>query len=169
MLRPGRCIPLFVISALLLFLVACGGQKSTQQDQGGKVKEGDTVTVNYRGTLDSGQEFDSSYSGEPLTFVVGSGQLIKGFDTAVRGLAVGEKKKFRLEPDDAYGQREEKMIFEVPLAQAPEGIKAGDQVQLSNGAPATIAEVNDEIVKVDANHPLAGQALTFEIEVVGVK
>ncbi len=133
------------------------------------MKDGDTVTVNYRGTLDSGQEFDSSYGGEPLTFVVGSGQLIKGFDTAVRGLAVGEKKKFRLEPADAYGPRDEKMIFEVPLAQAPEGIKAGDQVQLANGAPATIAEVNAEIVKVDANHPLAGQALTFEIEVVGVK
>ena len=174
MLRPGKLLLLVASLALLLFLVACNPEatnSATPAAGGGgeKVHDGDTVTVNYRGTLDSGEEFDTSFGREPLTFVVGSGGIIKGFDNAVKNLATGETTKVRLTPEDAYGQRDDQLIFEVPRAQAPDGLKAGDQVQLSNGAPATIMEVSDQIVKVDANHPLAGQALTFEIEVVDIK
>src|SRR3972149_64038 len=82
-----------------------------------KLQEGDTVSVHYRGTLDSGEEFDSSRGGEPLTFVVGGGQIIKGFDDAVRGLSVGETVKVRLEPDQGYGQPRQDMVFEVPRRQ----------------------------------------------------
>ena len=131
--------------------------------------DGDTVTVHYRGTLDNGEEFDSSRGQEPLTFVVGKGQVISGFDDAVRGLSVGQGAKVRLEPDKAYGQYDDKLIFEVPSAQSPEGLKAGDRVRLGNGAPAVIVEVTPQIVRVDANHPLAGKALTFEIELVAIK
>ena len=132
------------------------------------MQDGDTVEVNYRGTLDDGAEFDSSYGRAPLSFVVGQGQLIPGFEGAVKGLTLGDKVTVRLEAGDAYGEPSEDMIFEVPRAQAPEDVSEGDQVQLNNGAAATIVQVTSEIVRIDANHPLAGKALTFEIEVVSI-
>ena len=182
-IRPDRApseklLPLVALLSFALILAACGGasaggggaEAAAKQATGGqKVQEGDTVSVHYRGTLDSGEEFDSSRGGEPLTLVVGGGQIIKGFDDAVRGLSTGETAKGHLEPDQAYGQPREGMIFEVPRDQAPEGLTAGNQVQLSNGAPATVLEVTDTAVRIDANHPLAGKALNFEIEVVSVK
>ena len=131
--------------------------------------DGDRVTVHYHGTLEDGEVFDSSRGGEPFSFVVGAGDVIAGFDTAVRGLGVGENVTVTLPPDEAYGEHTEELIFEVPKAEAPEGIAAGDQVQLGNGAPAVIVEVTEEVVRVDANHPLAGEALTFEIEIVGIQ
>ncbi|MPZ97818.1 MAG: peptidylprolyl isomerase [Dehalococcoidia bacterium] len=139
--------------------------------EGGKpvADEGNAVAVHYEGKLDNGEVFDSSREREPLNFTVGSGQVIAGFDEAVRGMTVGETKEFRLEPDDAYGERREDLILEVPAAQAPDGLSAGDQVQLSNGAPATVVSIDDGNVRIDANHPLAGQALTFEIELVEVQ
>ena len=178
---PEKLLPLVVLLSFVVALTACGGASSGSAGSGGaeaaaktatggqKVQEGDTVSVHYRGTLDSGEEFDSSRGREPLTFVVGGGQIIKGFDDAVRGLSVGETVKVRLEPDQAYGQPRQDMVFEVPRSQAPEGIAAGNQVQLSNGAPATVVEVTDTAVRIDANHPMAGKALNFEIEVVEVK
>ena len=84
------------------------------------------------------------------------------------GLTLGDKVTVRLEAGDAYGEPSEDMIFEVPRAQAPEDVSEGDQVQLNNGAAATIVQVTSEIVRIDANHPLAGKALTFEIEVVSI-
>lgn len=127
------------------------------------------VAVNYRGTLDDGSEFDSSYGKQPLSFTIGEGQLIPGFENAVKGLKVGDKVNVRLEAADAYGEKSDEMIFSVPRDQAPEGLQAGEQVQLSNGMPATIIEVNAEVVRIDANHPLAGKALTFAIEVVSIE
>lgn len=132
-------------------------------------EEGDLVRVHYRGTLDSGEVFDSSRGGDPLTFVVGAGQMIAGFDAAVRGLAVGESVTVRLEPAQAYGERRAELEYEFPRDQAPDGIEVGAQVQLTGGAPATVTEVTDEYVRVDANHPLAGKALTFEIEMVSIE
>jgi len=129
---------------------------------------GDTVSVHYRGTLDDGSEFDSSAGRDPLQFTVGEGQVIPGFDSAVVGMAVGDKKEVRLEPDDAYGERTDERVINVPKEQAPEGLEVGQQVMLGQ-APATVVDINDEGVTVDANHPLAGQALTFEIELVGVE
>ena len=130
--------------------------------------DGDQVSVHYHGTLDDGEVFDSSRERTPLQFVVGTGQVIGGFDDAVRGMAVGETVTVRIPPAEAYGEVDETRIIEFPLDQAPEGLKVGDQVSVS-GAAATVTEVTDESVTVDANHPLAGQALTFEIELVALQ
>lgn len=129
---------------------------------------GSTVSVHYRGTLSNGEEFDSSLGREPLTFQVGTGQVIEGFDQAVLGMAEGEKKTIELPPEQAYGDRRDDLIVTVPAEQAPDGLEPGQAVQLGN-APATVVEVTDSEVTVDANHPLAGEALTFEIEVVSVQ
>jgi peptidylprolyl isomerase len=137
-------------------------------EEGLVAQNGDTVSVHYRGTLDDGTEFDSSAGRDPLTFTVGGGQVIAGFDTAVLGMTVGEKKEVRLAPDEAYGERTDERVIQVPRDQAPEGLEAGQQVLLGQ-APATVLEVTDESVTVDANHPLAGQALTFEIELVAIQ
>ncbi len=136
-------------------------------EEGRVAQVGDTVQVHYRGTLDDGSEFDSSAGRDPLTFTVGSGQVIPGFDNAVVGLAVGDKVEVRLDADDAYGERTEERVITVPKDQAPEGLEVGQQVMLGQ-APATVVEITDESVVVDANHPLAGQALTFEIELVSI-
>ncbi len=131
-------------------------------------ENGDSVAVHYHGTLDDGSIFDSSRQREPLQFVVGSGQLIAGFDNAVRGLSVGESVTVRLEAADAYGESRTDMIVTVPIDQAPPGLVAGDRVELMNGAIANVTAVTDEGVTIDTNHPLAGQALTFEIELVAI-
>ena len=130
--------------------------------------DGDSVAVHYRGTLDDGTEFDSSEGRDPLTFVVGSGEVIAGFDDAVRGLAVGESRTVRIEPENAYGEYTEEAVIEFPADSAPDGLEVGDAVSFGNGGQGTVIEVTDEFVKIDANHPLAGEALTFEIELVSI-
>ena len=130
--------------------------------------DGDRVSVHYKGALDDGTQFDSSEGRDPLTFVIGGGQVIAGFDTAARGLEVGQTVTVRMEAAEAYGEKNEQLIFEVPIDQIPEPLKEGDRVELMNGAPAVVTSVTDAIVTVDANHPLAGQALTFEIELVAI-
>jgi FKBP-type peptidyl-prolyl cis-trans isomerase 2 len=130
---------------------------------------GDTVQAHYHGTLDSGEVFDSSRGREPLSFTVGSGQLIAGFDRAVVGLAVGESVTVRLEPAAAYGERDDRNVLTLPRAGAPEDLTIGGRVQLGNGAQATVVELTDDEVRVDANHPLAGMALTFEIKLVAIE
>lgn len=143
-------------------------EEDMSETDGATAGDGDTVAVNYRGTLDDGSEFDSSEGRDPLTFVVGSGQVIAGFDDAVRGLAVGESRTVRIEPEDAYGERTDEAVIEFPADSAPEGLSVGDQVTLSNGLPATVLEITEDTVLIDANHPLAGEALTFEIELVSI-
>lgn len=152
------------VLALALLLVACGGGEDRRV-----AADGDTVSVQYVGTFDDGEVFDSSEGRDPLTFVVGEGQVIAGFDEAVRGMAVGDKKKVHIDAANAYGERREDLVITVPLDDAPEGLAVGDRVQLGNGAPATVLEVTGENVTVDANHPLAGKALNFEIEVVSLE
>ena len=129
---------------------------------------GDRVMVHYTGTLDDGSEFDSSQGRDPLEFEVGSAQVIPGFEKAVEVLSVGESTTFRLEPGDAYGEARDDLVFEVPQANAPDGLTAGDSVQLATGQPATVLAVSEQTVKIDANHPLAGQALTFSVELMSV-
>jgi FKBP-type peptidyl-prolyl cis-trans isomerase 2 len=131
-------------------------------------KDGDVVSVHYHGTLDSGEVFDSSREREPLKFTVGAGQVISGFDELVRDLEVGGTAKRRLEASESYGERRDDLIGEVQRANAPDGLAPGGRIQLSNGQPAVVLEVTDDIVRIDANHPLAGQALTFEIELVAI-
>lgn len=130
---------------------------------------GDTVQVHYHGTLDSGEVFDSSRDRGPLRFTVGTGQVIRGFDDAVDGIAVGESVTVRLEPAEAYGERDPTAILSLPRDGAPEGLAVGDRLQLANGLPVTIVALTDTEVRVDANHPLAGMALTFEIELVTIE
>ena len=131
--------------------------------------DGDKVAVHYTGTLDSGEEFDSSRGREPLGFVLGAGQMISGFDAAVHGMKVGESKTVRLDPGEAYGERDDDLILEFPIDQLPEGRTEGDSVQFQSGARGVILEITTEEFKVDVNHSLAGQPLTFEIELISIE
>lgn len=136
---------------------------------GATAKDGDIVSVHYHGTLDDGSVFDSSRERAPLQFVVGSGQVIDGFDDAVRGLAVGESVAVRMEPSEAYGEPSPDLIIELPIAQAPEGLAVGATLVAENGMQARVVAVGDTTFTIDANHRLAGQALTFEIELVAIE
>lgn len=132
-------------------------------------QDGDVVEVHYVGTLDDGSQFDSSRDrGTPFSFTVGTGQVISGFDEAVRGASVGDTNTVRMEAVDAYGDWSEENIIEVPFNPEQGDISVGDQVYLTNGQPAVILEITDETVTLDANHALAGEALTFEIEVLAI-
>jgi FKBP-type peptidyl-prolyl cis-trans isomerase 2 len=129
---------------------------------------GDTVHVHYTGRLDDGTEFDSSRGRDPLSFTLGAGQVIAGFDKAVADLEVGDTATVRLEPDDAYGERNDDLLVRIDRPAEPADLAEGMQVQLSNGMTAMIAELTDETVLLDGNHPLAGEALTFDLELVEV-
>jgi peptidylprolyl isomerase len=131
--------------------------------------DGDSVAVHYTGTLDSGEVFDSSRDRDPLGFVLGTGQMISGFDAAVHGMKVGDAITVRLEPAEAYGERDDALIIEFPIDQLTEGLNEGDSVRFQSGAPGVILEVNDEVFRVDTNHRLAGQFLTFDIELVSIE
>lgn len=138
-------------------------------------KSGDTVRIHYTGKLDDGTQFDSSEGREPLEFEVGSGQVIPGFDKAVEGMAVGDSKSVRLEPGDAYGPRHEQLVQEVERSVLPDDLNPVTGMALQSSSPEghvtqfTVTAVTDETVTVDANHPLAGQALSFDIELVDIK
>ncbi len=139
-----------------------------------KAKSGDSVKIHYTGTLDDGSEFDSSKGKEPLQFQLGSGQVIPGFDNAVDGMSVGDAKKVRLEPDDAYGEHHEQLVQTVPKTVLPDDLSIELGMQLQTQDPdgqimnLTVTEIGDETITVDANHALAGQALTFDIELVEI-
>jgi len=133
------------------------------------VQDGDLVEVHYDGTLDDDSTFDSSRDkGAPFTFTVGTGEVIAGFDDAVRGLKVGESRTVRIEPADAYGERSEENVVEVPYGPDQGDVSVGDEVFLNTGQPAIVLEVNDDTVVLDVNHSLAGEALTFSIEVLAI-
>jgi peptidylprolyl isomerase len=139
-----------------------------------KVENGMFVSVNYTGTLNNGEQFDSSEGRPPLEFKVGSGQIIKGFDTAVVGMLLNEEKTFTLAPEDAYGSRNEDHKHELPRAEIPSEItpEMGQILALTSSErqhiPARIVAMDEEKVTFDLNHPLAGQSLTFKIKVVGI-
>lgn len=138
-------------------------------------QEGNVVKVHYTGKLDDGTIFDSSEGREPLEFTLGSGQVIQGFEEAVTGMSVGETRSARVSADDAYGQRREDLLLEVDRQQIPENIDlaVGTQLQLQQGdgqtVPVTVAELGNDSVTLDANHPLAGQDLIFDLELVEVE
>ena len=139
-----------------------------------KAKDGDTVKVHYTGTLENGEVFDTSREREPLEFKLGEGQLIPGFEKAVIGMNVGDSTTINIPSTEAYGDTREDLIIAVPKDQLPKEIepKVGMQLQVNqeNGqpVPVRIAEITDTELKLDANHPLAGEDLTFEIELVNV-
>ncbi len=138
-----------------------------------KVKEGDTVKVHYTGKLKDGSIFDSSEEREPLEFTLGQGQLIPGFEKAVEGMEVGDSTTVDIPSDDAYGERREDLELEVSKSDLPDNIEpeVGMQLQMQQqedgrAIPVQITAVEDDFVKLDANHPLAGKDLTFDIELV---
>lgn len=140
-----------------------------------QVKKGDTVKVHYHGKLTNGTTFDSSEGREPLEFEVGGGMVIPGFDDGVTGMAIGEKKTIHIPADQAYGPKQEEMIMEFPRDRFPADMvpEVGMQLNMSNGSgqnfPVTIAEVREAVVVLDANHPLAGEELVFDLELVAIE
>ena len=139
-----------------------------------KAQNGDKVRVHYTGTLDNGEVFDTSYEREPLEFVIGEGKLIPGFEKAVEGMEVGEKKKIKIPYQEAYGEKRNELLLEVPKSELPEGLtpQIGMQFQLNTPSGGTIiaelTEIKDDTVILDANHPLAEKDLNFEIELVEI-
>lgn len=133
---------------------------------------GDTVHVHYTGTLADGTTFDSSEGREPLSFTLGSGQVVPGFDAAVDGMETGETRTVTLAPAEAYGERRPEMEIQVDRDQLPDGVGVGDQLlvglQAGGQMPVTVTAVDDATATLDANHDLAGKALTFEIALVKV-
>lgn len=150
-------------------MIATARAGATTDAQGRVAKDGDQVEVHYRGTLDNGEQFDSSEGRPPLGFTVGAGQMIAGFDAAVRGMAVGETVTVRIEAADAYGESRDDLIIDFPRDQAPDDVAVGNRLQLSNGAPAIVIAVTETTVTIDANHELAGKTLIFEIELVSLQ
>jgi peptidylprolyl isomerase len=139
-----------------------------------QAKSGDTVKVHYTGKLDDGTVFDSSAQREPLEFTLGAGQVIPGFEQTIVGMNTGETKTTTIPADDAYGPRRDEMVVTVDQSEFPSHIEPeiGKQLQLpqpdGRAIVATITEVSDGQVTLDANHPLAGRDLTFELELVDV-
>ena len=139
-----------------------------------QAKEGNVVKVHYSGRLTDGTLFDSSEGREPLEFTLGAGQMIKGFDTGVLGMAIGEKKTLQISAEDAYGARDEEAIIEFPAENIPEDMKLepGMQLTLRNQhgqpVPVIVLEVKEEVIIMDANHMLAGQDLVFDVELVSI-
>jgi FKBP-type peptidyl-prolyl cis-trans isomerase SlyD len=182
-----------ILLALVMVLAGCVSQPAGNQTQdnlvvpnlaanntGGislKAEKGDTVSVDYVGTLDDGTMFDASIqaeavkgglaqrpSYEPLTFTVGAGQMIKGFDDAVVGMQEGEEKSVRIPAAEAYGERRDDLIVEVPIDKVSGGTpQVGSRLTASNGMPGRVIEVTNTTVKVDFNNEMAGKALNFRI------
>jgi peptidylprolyl isomerase len=147
---------------------------SFQEQAMSQAKTGDSVKIHYTGTLDDGTQFDSSAGREPLAFELGSGQVIPGFDKAVEGMTVGDSKTVNIPAEDAYGQHHEQMVQEVPLSALPEDLTPAEGMGLQAQGPdgqqvnLVITSVQEEVITVDGNHPLAGKALNFDIELVSV-
>jgi peptidylprolyl isomerase len=137
-------------------------------------RAGDTVRIHYTGTLTDGSTFDTSEGRDPLEFTVGSGEIIPGLDRAIEGMTVGETRTVTVPAADAYGDHNPDGVQAVPRDQVPDHIPLdpGTQLQVQTGdgrtLPVTVTEVTPEVVVLDANHPLAGKDLIFEVELVEI-
>jgi peptidylprolyl isomerase len=155
-----------VLLLMASLVVGCGG--------GGGAALGDRVSVDYTGTLNDGTIFDSSIGREPLTFVIGDGSVIPGFDKAVRGMEVGDIKTFTIPPSEAYGEYREDLVVVLDCDEFEELPEVGEQVPLQNVMSGqtlyfTVIAISDDEVTLDGNNPLAGHDLTFEIELVSLE
>jgi peptidylprolyl isomerase len=138
-----------------------------------QAKQGDTVRVHYTGTLDDGEEFDSSRGLDPLTFTLGTGSVIQGFDDAVTGMTVGDEKRVTIPADEAYGPRRDELTLQLPRSELPPDLELeeGTQLRMEQGEQSvvvTVRQLDDTTVTLDANHPLAGEALTFDLRLVDI-
>lgn len=140
-----------------------------------QAKQGDTVQIHYTGKLQDGTVFDTSVEREPLSFSLGEGQVIPGFESAVVGMSPGETKTATIASDEAYGPRRSEMVLVVEREKIPDEIPLdlGQRLQLQGpqgqALPVVVTDVSDSEVTLDANHPLAGEDLTFDIELVSIK
>jgi len=140
-----------------------------------QAKIGDTVAVHYTGRLEDGTVFDSSREGEPIEFQLGSQTVIPGFENAVTGMSVGQSREVRIPPEEAYGDKRDELQIDVPRAHLPQGLvpEVGQAlaVEVAPGqqAIAHITSVADDEITLDLNHPLAGQTLIFDIELVEIR
>jgi peptidylprolyl isomerase len=139
-----------------------------------RASHGDTVQVHYAGRLDDGTVFDSSEGRDPLQFTLGAGQVIPGFEKAVEGMSVGDQSTTRVPAEEAYGPRSDELVLRVQRSQFPEGVtpEVGQRFQMrtddGSTVRVTVTETQEDTVEIDANHPLAGQALTFDVELVEI-
>jgi len=139
-----------------------------------QVKSGDKIKVHYHGKLTSGETFDSSEGREPLEFEVGSGMVIKGFDDGVTGMKIGEKKTINIPAEEAYGEKNPDMLMDFPKDRLPADmqIELGMQLMMSDPSgqqfPVKVNEIKEEIIVLDGNHPLAGEELIFDLELVEI-
>jgi peptidylprolyl isomerase len=168
-MKNHHIIVLIVISMIGLLIPGCGAA-----DDSVRAKDGNTVQVNYTGKLADGTVFDSSIGRQPLEVILGKGQVIPGFEKAILGMKVGENKTVTISVNDAYGPYRSELIFEVPKENLPTGVtpQVGQQFQGSQAdgstMVATVTKVSDKTVTLDANIPLAGKELTFEIGLVKI-
>ena len=138
------------------------------------VASGNTIKIHYHGRLNDGTVFDSSNGRPPLEFTVGAGSVIKGFDDGVKGMSVGEKKTIEIPFPEAYGPEDPSMIIEFPKQQLPEDLhpEIGMQLNMNNASgeqfPVVVSEVNEDSIILNANHPLAGKDLIFDLELVEI-
>ena len=139
-----------------------------------QAKNGDKVTVHYTGKLADGSIFDTSVGEEPLVFTLGEGELIEGFEESILNMSAGEKKTVTIAPEKAYGEPQEDMVLEIPLAEMPPDLEleVGDELELTNEDDepmiVTVSQLTNDYVTLDANPPLAGETLTFDLELVTI-
>ncbi len=170
MLKNNRIVLAVILILGAILMPGCNAGHDAAQ-----AKNGNTVQVNYTGKLADGTVFDSSVGREPLEFTLGAGQMIPGFEKAVLGMKVGEKKTVTIPADEAYGPRRDEQIVELPREKLPSDLtpEVGQQLQMTrpDGGMIIVAitKVSDKTVTLDANHPLAGKDLTFEIELVKIQ
>jgi len=137
-------------------------------------KKGDRVKVHYTGRFESGQVFDSSIGRDPIEFELGAGMIIRGFETAVISMKPGEKKTVTVLPEDGYGNYDENLLLEMPKDKIPGNInpEVGIELQLvnkqGNALPVVVEEILEKTIKLDANHPLAGKVLVFDLELLEI-
>jgi peptidylprolyl isomerase len=137
-----------------------------------EIKDGDVIRVHYTGRYQDGEVFDTTDARGPFTFVVGSGAVVKGFDAAVQGMRAGERTQVVIEPDMAYGPRNEEYVLSIPRSSMPAQVKVSPGMQLKvplqggKAMTATVTKVTRELIRLDGNHPMAGKTLVFDIEIV---
>lgn len=153
-----------------VLVIGCTGEKNSE-----RAEDSDTVKVHYTGTLDDGTVFDTSVEREPLEFTLGEGMLIPGFEEAVKGMQVGQSKTVTIPSEEAYGPHLDDLIIVIERNQLPEGLdpEVGQILEATQEdgrtGVVTVIDVSETTITVDANHPLAGKDLTFEIKLVEIK
>lgn len=171
-----RLIGLLAIGLLVVGTVAAGGsrQRTEETEPTIVIEDNMVVELHYEGTLDDGSVFDSSDGREPLEFIYGMGMLIPGLEREMAGMTIGERRTIRVAADDAYGPRLDEALQEIPKDQFPAELELEAGMQLvaqtmQGPIPVTVAEIRENSVMIDFNHPLAGQDLTFDVEIVSIR